>query len=147
MGTPHIGMGRDVSIFQIGESPYRYGVHSNLGTNTYVYVNPHMCIISLCVRGTPHMQFFLDPRRFAHGDFPYAYRDQFLMCQRSFLKSRVESEFLHASQRIRILRMHNMRRASNINSHSIIYCLITPRLRSHMQNHLPSGIWNWKISL
>ena len=36
MGTPHIGMGRDVSIFQIGESPYRYGVHSNLGTNMYV---------------------------------------------------------------------------------------------------------------
>ncbi len=33
MGTPHIGMGRDMSIFQIGESPYRYGVHSNLGTN------------------------------------------------------------------------------------------------------------------
>jgi hypothetical protein len=26
-------MGRDMSIFQIGESPYRYGVHSNLGTN------------------------------------------------------------------------------------------------------------------
>ena len=35
MGTPHISMGRDVSIFQIGESPYRYGVHSNLGTNIY----------------------------------------------------------------------------------------------------------------
>ena len=32
MGTPHIGMGRDMSIFQIGESPYQYGVHSNLGT-------------------------------------------------------------------------------------------------------------------
>ncbi len=29
MGTPHIGMGRDMSIFQIGESPYQYGVHSN----------------------------------------------------------------------------------------------------------------------
>ena len=26
-------MGRDMSIFQIGESPYQYGVHSNLGTN------------------------------------------------------------------------------------------------------------------
>ena len=40
MGTPHIGMGRDMSIFQIGESPYRYGVHSNLGTNIYTkYVN------------------------------------------------------------------------------------------------------------
>jgi TusA-related sulfurtransferase len=35
MGTPHIGMGRDMSIFQIGESPYQYGVHSNLGTNIY----------------------------------------------------------------------------------------------------------------
>jgi hypothetical protein len=37
MGTPHIGMGRDMSIFQIGESPYQYGVHSNLGTNIYMY--------------------------------------------------------------------------------------------------------------
>ena len=37
MGTPHIGMGRDMSIFQIGESPYRYGVHSNLGTNMYIH--------------------------------------------------------------------------------------------------------------
>ena len=35
MGTPHIGMGRDMSIFQIGESPYQYGAHSNLGTDTY----------------------------------------------------------------------------------------------------------------
>ena len=26
-------MGRDISIFQIGESPYQYGAHSNLGTN------------------------------------------------------------------------------------------------------------------
>jgi hypothetical protein len=26
-------MGRDLSIFQIGESQKRYGVHSNLGTN------------------------------------------------------------------------------------------------------------------
>jgi hypothetical protein len=34
-GDPHIGMGRDMSIFQIGESPYQYGVHSNLGTNIY----------------------------------------------------------------------------------------------------------------
>jgi hypothetical protein len=36
MGTPHIGMGRDMSIFQIGESPYQYGAHSNLGTNRYI---------------------------------------------------------------------------------------------------------------
>jgi hypothetical protein len=35
MGTPHIGMGRDMSIFQIGESPYRYGAHSNLGTDIH----------------------------------------------------------------------------------------------------------------
>ena len=35
MGTPHIGMGRDMSIFQIGESPYQYGAHSNLGTDTH----------------------------------------------------------------------------------------------------------------
>jgi hypothetical protein len=35
MGTPHIGMGRDMSIFQIGESPYQYGAHSNLGTNIH----------------------------------------------------------------------------------------------------------------
>jgi hypothetical protein len=26
-------LGRDLSIFQIGESQKRYGVHSNLGTN------------------------------------------------------------------------------------------------------------------
>ena len=32
-GTPRISMGRDLSIFQIGESQKRYGVHSNLGTN------------------------------------------------------------------------------------------------------------------
>jgi hypothetical protein len=32
-GTPRIGLGRDLSIFQIGESQKRYGVHSNLGTN------------------------------------------------------------------------------------------------------------------
>ena len=35
-GDPHIGMGRDMSIFQIGESPYQYGAHSNLGTNISV---------------------------------------------------------------------------------------------------------------
>ena len=35
MGTPRIGMGRDMSIFQIGESPR--GVHSNLGTNIHTY--------------------------------------------------------------------------------------------------------------
>jgi len=34
-GDPHIGMGRDMSIFQIGESPYQYGVHSNLGTDIF----------------------------------------------------------------------------------------------------------------
>ena len=40
-GLPmHIGMGRDMSIiFQIGESPYRYGVHSNLGTNIHTYLS------------------------------------------------------------------------------------------------------------
>ena len=32
-GTPRIGLGRDLSIFQIGESQKGYGVHSNLGTN------------------------------------------------------------------------------------------------------------------
>jgi hypothetical protein len=32
-GDPQIGMGRDMSIFQIGESKNRFGVHSNLGTN------------------------------------------------------------------------------------------------------------------
>ena len=30
---PRIGMGRDLSKFQIGKSPKRFGVHSNLGTN------------------------------------------------------------------------------------------------------------------
>ena len=48
--------------------------------------------------GTPHMQIFLDPRTFTYEDSPYAYGDQFLMCQRSFLESRVESEFSHASR-------------------------------------------------
>jgi hypothetical protein len=32
---PRIGMGRDLSIFQIGESQ-KHGVHSNLGTNRYM---------------------------------------------------------------------------------------------------------------
>jgi len=32
-GDPRIGLGRDLSIFQIGESQNRFGVHSNLGTN------------------------------------------------------------------------------------------------------------------
>jgi len=32
-GDPRIGMGRDLSIFQIGESQKRYRVHSNLGIN------------------------------------------------------------------------------------------------------------------
>ena len=56
-----------------------------------VDVNPHMRIISLCVRGLPICKFFW-------MDSPYAYGDQFLMCQRSFLESHVESEYLHASQ-------------------------------------------------
>ena len=34
-GLPKIGLGRDLSIFQIGESQNRFGVHSNLGTNVY----------------------------------------------------------------------------------------------------------------
>ena len=37
-GTPHIGMGRGMSIFQIGESPYQYGAHSNLGTDIYIVI-------------------------------------------------------------------------------------------------------------
>jgi len=32
-GDPRIGLGRDLSKFQIGESPNQFGVHSNLGTN------------------------------------------------------------------------------------------------------------------
>ena len=36
-GDPQIGMGRDLSIFQIGKSPKWFGVHSNLGTNIYTY--------------------------------------------------------------------------------------------------------------
>jgi len=32
-GTPRIGLVRDLSIFQIGESQNRFGVHSYLGTN------------------------------------------------------------------------------------------------------------------
>ena len=38
LGTPRIGLGRDLSIFQIGESPKRFGVHSILGTNRYIYL-------------------------------------------------------------------------------------------------------------
>ena len=34
-GDPQIGMGRDLSIFQIGESQKQYGVHSNLGIDIY----------------------------------------------------------------------------------------------------------------
>ena len=37
-GTPRIGLGRDLSIFQIGESHKRYGVHSNLGTNIHLHI-------------------------------------------------------------------------------------------------------------
>ena len=44
------------------------------------------------------MHFFLDPRTFTYEDSPYAYGDQFLTCQGSFLESRVESEFSHASR-------------------------------------------------
>ena len=43
--------------------------------------------------GTPHMRNFLDPRTFTYGDFPYAYGDQFLTCQRSFLETRVNQNF------------------------------------------------------
>ncbi len=32
-GDPRISLGRDLSKFQIGESPDQFGVHSNLGTN------------------------------------------------------------------------------------------------------------------
>jgi len=35
-GTPQIGLGRDLSIFQIGESQKRYGDDSILGTNMYI---------------------------------------------------------------------------------------------------------------
>ena len=55
MGTPHIGMGRDMSIFQIGESPYQYGVHSNLGTD--------ICapLVVKLLRVQPKIAFPLDP--------------------------------------------------------------------------------------
>jgi hypothetical protein len=48
-GTPHIGMGGDMSIFQIGESPYQYGVHSNLGTDIDTvknYESPNMSVMT-----------------------------------------------------------------------------------------------------
>ena len=41
-GTPRIGLGRDLSIFQIGESQNRFGVHSNLGTNIGASVTNNM---------------------------------------------------------------------------------------------------------
>ena len=43
-------MGRDLSIIQFGESPQRFGVHSNLGTNTYAQRN-HILRITLAARG------------------------------------------------------------------------------------------------
>ena len=58
MGTPHIGMGRDVSIFQIGESPYRYGVHSNLGTNIYA---PCSQLVQCCFWFRSHKFFIHHP--------------------------------------------------------------------------------------
>ena len=48
LGTPRIGLGRDSSKFQIGESPNQFGVHSNLGTNKYIL--SHTSILSLLVR-------------------------------------------------------------------------------------------------
>jgi hypothetical protein len=44
--------------------------------------------------GSPHVRILW----YYYGDSPYAYGDQFLTCQRSFLESRVESEFSHASE-------------------------------------------------
>ncbi len=53
-GTPRIGLGRDLSIFQIEESPKWFGVHSNLGTNTYTtmgtnYWSPAAVMVSATV--------------------------------------------------------------------------------------------------
>ena len=53
-GDPHIGMGRDMSIFQIGESPYQYGAHSNLGTNICVSVCSRIKNPNLAKKTTPH---------------------------------------------------------------------------------------------
>jgi len=39
-GDPRIGLVRDLSIFQIGESQNHYGDHSNLGTNMGVPAIP-----------------------------------------------------------------------------------------------------------
>ena len=61
MGTPLIGFGRDLSIFQIRESQKWYGVHSNLGTNMYM-------LIPICA------QF-----HYAYGD-PICAKCSFLEC-------------------------------------------------------------------
>ncbi len=41
-----MNMGRDMSMFQIGESPYQYGVHSNLGTDIWYSgrLNIQVCV-------------------------------------------------------------------------------------------------------
>ena len=56
---------------------------------------------------------------------------------------------IHASlnQNFAILRMHNMRRASNINSHSIISFDHSPFALPFVKSLTPSGIWNWRILL
>jgi hypothetical protein len=43
-------MVRDMSIFQIGESPYQYGVHSNLGTDMYRYVVVSSSIVPINIK-------------------------------------------------------------------------------------------------
>jgi len=43
-GDPRIGLGRDLSKFQFGESPNQFGVHSNLGTNIYSVFQYQACV-------------------------------------------------------------------------------------------------------
>jgi len=45
--------------------------------------------------GTPHVRIFLPYSPYAYGESPYAYGDQFVTCQQTFLKSRVEPASRH----------------------------------------------------
>ena len=60
-------------------------------SNTGVYITPHLCTTSLCVRGVP-ICVFLPSSPYAYWESPYAYRDQILTYQQSFLESSVEPD-------------------------------------------------------
>ena len=61
-------MGRDMSIFQIGESPYQYGAHSNLGTDIYAGVDTVFDMVNKIHTIVGEMPSF--KRYFIHVGFP-----------------------------------------------------------------------------